>query len=470
MNNYYNGLKYHHEEALKEVHKCHKDCVNNPDIAIFARSYYNEINQLNHEKKYDYVFIGSLRERIIHNRSWVIEFAKKHFTENSIFINTMADRNWKSLGVFDLTHTHKSKCFSPMNCGDDINQTKEVQYRIVNENKFYFETICQAKFCLCPAGDSPWSFRFYEVLMCKSIPIVESWIHTFRTETEALFGYKYLLYTDPHTFEENIIKHNTTIFEKKHLLPKIHLFTLATDEHKLKDLDESAKMFSVNINCAIAPIWRGFIDKIYLGIEAYKDIPDNEIICFIDGYDTIVNSGIDDIIEKFKWYKTDLVFGAEMNCFPERYRNEMDKITCHLTKYKYLNSGGYIGYKHAIMDVLLWKSLDEICEIIKDGGDQSYFMLYYIKNPDKIKLDNRQKIFQNMYLVRWYEIFINFGRFYNEMLDEHPCFIHFSGNSWTTSKGTNIIPIIIENMKNKQMYKISLTETAHPHWHNIRQM
>lgn len=473
MNNWYEGLKYHHEEALKEIGKSYDKCKKNPDVAIFARSYYNQINNLSHEKKYDYVFIGALRQRFIRNRLWVIEFAKKHFTKNSIFINTMADENWKSLGTFDLSHSHKSECFSPMNCSDDINQTKEVQYRIINENKFYFETMCQSKFCLCPAGDSPWSFRFYEVLMCKSIPIVESWLHTFRTETEALFGYKYLLYNEFITFDENIIKHNTTIFEKNHLLPKVHFFTLGTDKNKLKDLIDSAEIFNINVNCALAPTWRGFIDKIYLGIETYKDIPENEIICFIDGYDTIINSNVEEIVDKFKWYKTDLLFGAEINCFPDYYRIDMDKVTSNLTRYRYLNSGGYIGYKHAIMDLLLWKPIDDINKIIQNGGDQSYFMLYYINNREKIKLDNRQKIFQNMYLICWNEVCVCLGRFYNTKLDEFPCFVHFSGNSWTTTKQTSIIPEIIKIMKDKnlkQSNEIMLSEKRHPNWETVSQL
>ena len=38
----------------------------------------------------------------------------------------------------------------------------------VDNNKFYFETMTQSKFVLCPAGDAPWSFRFYETIMCHS--------------------------------------------------------------------------------------------------------------------------------------------------------------------------------------------------------------------------------------------------------------------------------------------------------------
>lgn len=34
--------------------------------------------------------------------------------------------------------------------------------------------------------------------MCKSIPIVESWHHTYRTKEEAKIKYKYILSTDIH--------------------------------------------------------------------------------------------------------------------------------------------------------------------------------------------------------------------------------------------------------------------------------
>jgi hypothetical protein len=101
------------------------------------------------------------------------------------------------------------------------NQSKKVQYRIVEENLNYFEKMCQSKFVLCPAGDAPWSFRFYEILMCKSTPIVESWHHTYRTVEEAKFDYKYVLYKDieicMNCYKE-YSNQNVIIFENNHLI------------------------------------------------------------------------------------------------------------------------------------------------------------------------------------------------------------------------------------------------------------
>jgi len=214
---WYMALQYHMEEALIEKKLNPNDATCCPLIAIFSKKYYNEINKLNHNKIYDFCFIGSINSNYS-ARQWVIDFAKKYFTHNSIFINTDNDPNWVLLGSFD--YSNKKLGFSPKNIPYPENQTKQIQYRIVTENIEYFENMCKSKFVLCPIGDSSWSFRFYEVLMCKSIPIVESWHHTYRTKEEADIKYKYVLYQN---IKKNIIyndyvKENTIIFEKYHLL------------------------------------------------------------------------------------------------------------------------------------------------------------------------------------------------------------------------------------------------------------
>ena len=215
---YYMAFKYHMEEALIENNLEPNVATPNPPIAKFSKKYYNQICELNHNKIYDFCFIGSInscRER----RQWVIDFAKKNFTNNSIFINTDNNPNWELLGSFDYSKLNLG--FSPKSQPDS--QSKKVQYRIVKDNIEYFEKMCQSKFVLCPAGDAPWSFRFYEVLMCKSIPIVESWHHTYRTKEEANLNYKYILYEDIENVKNDInyddyVIENTKIFENYHLL------------------------------------------------------------------------------------------------------------------------------------------------------------------------------------------------------------------------------------------------------------
>jgi len=184
----YMALKYHMEEAIIEKKLQNIIATSCPPLAIFSKKYYNDINELNHQKIYDYCFIGSISSSY-ENRKWVIEFAKKYFTNKSIFINTDNDKNWVLLGDFDLSHKKMGYC--PKKQYNNI--SRKVQYRIVNENIYYFETMCQSKYILCPAGDTSWSFRFYECLLCESLPIVISWHHTYRTVQESTIKYKYIL-------------------------------------------------------------------------------------------------------------------------------------------------------------------------------------------------------------------------------------------------------------------------------------
>jgi len=98
------------------------------------------------------------------------------------------------------------------------NQSKKVQYRKVEENLFYFQIMRQSKFTLCPRGDAPWAFRFYEILMCETIPIVNSIHDTYRNFEESLLDYKYLLQDNKEfIYDETLIEHNTKIFRENHL-------------------------------------------------------------------------------------------------------------------------------------------------------------------------------------------------------------------------------------------------------------
>ena len=216
----YMALKYHMEEALIEKRRNPGIANPCPPIAIFSQSYYNQFNILSNEKIYDYSFIGSIKSDP-QNREWAIDFARKHFTNNSIFVNTDNDPNWQSLGSFDYSFQHLG--FNPK---ETIHhQSRGTQYRNVRENLFYFETMANSRFVLCPAGDTEWSFRFYETLICKSIPVVVSWHHTYRTAEESRIPYRYFLSSDLDRMNnigeeeyQAMVNENDRLFREYHML------------------------------------------------------------------------------------------------------------------------------------------------------------------------------------------------------------------------------------------------------------
>lgn len=231
---------------------------------------------------------------------------------------------------------------------------------------------------------------------------------------------------------------------------EIKIFTYLTDISKINYLKQSASNHIIDITYIIQDQseYVGFVSKIFRMRDTIRNLDPNTIICFIDAYDVLINGGVDELLRKFLEYDADIVLGAELNSYPEGYAH-LYPPTNSVTNYKYINSGGYIGYQKDIMSLFDWKTDNEINEICHHGGDQHYFIRYYLENHSskKIILDSQQKIFQNMYMTDWTEFhFIN-GRLYNSMLREMSCFIHFNGDSWKTKDNENIIPIFLNKME-----------------------
>jgi hypothetical protein len=195
----------------------------------------------------------------------------------------------------------------------------------------------------------------------------------------------------------------------------------------------------------------------------------NDIICFIDAYDVLCFSNIEEIYTKFKQYNCNILLSSELNCYPPNNLPKYELLEYQLqqkneqfekvfsTNFKYVNSGGYIGYCKDLLQMLKWKSVAEIVEICKDGGDQTYFSLYYLKhalNTNLVQIDYKQTIFQSMYKVHFTDFsFIN-GRLYNRILHTYPCFAHFNGYkiydemivSNETNKEENVYEVFLQGL------------------------
>ncbi|SOC78588.1 Exostosin family protein [Salinimicrobium sediminis] len=54
----------------------------------------------------------------------------------------------------------------------------------------YYRTLANSKFVLCPSGNSVWTYRFFEAILCGAIPVVEE-------TCEAYIGFTYFSFNDP---------------------------------------------------------------------------------------------------------------------------------------------------------------------------------------------------------------------------------------------------------------------------------
>ena len=229
----------------------------------------------------------------------------------------------------------------------------------------------------------------------------------------------------------------------------LHIFTLGSGEiSRFDTLKQSADFSGLNINFVEKDSWNGFYDKIVFMKEQFANIPDHDIICFIDGFDVITTTNREEIYEKFIAMDCDVLFSAESNAFPA-YLKESYQNMKHTSCFKYLNSGGMIGYKHALVNILNWKTIQETLEICANGTDQAYFSKYYLENYEKkrIKLDTNGSIFLSLYGIHWEDFEFKNGRLINKVLHEMPCFLHFNGNTMYSLKKDFMMPIFLDKMR-----------------------
>lgn len=202
---------------------------------------------------------------------------------------------------------------------------------------------------------------------------------------------------------------------------QIDIFTLFTDDSKTSYLRKTASKFNLNVNFIQKEIWEQNSDKIKYMKELINDLPDNRIVCFIDAYDVLANSNDREIVNRFLEYDCDIVFSSELDCYPGEYKEEMIRLNKG-----FLNSGGYVGYKKQILEMLNWKLPSEV-KVSK--SDQAYFIEYYLEfNKIKnIKLDRDSNIFQCMHTINPAKIKKRDDKL--TLNDRNSCFIHFNGMS-----------------------------------------
>jgi len=147
--------------------------VNNREYnVIFSFRYLKEIKNLNKDKKYNFCFVGKETE----NRQWVKKF---NFQDSYIQFTDKGRKVNKSFLDTD-----------------------------------YYQIMSSSNFTLCPKGDFKWTYRFYEAIMCMSIPVVDpSGIEP------TMDGFTYYRHTDEDiVFSQEICRKNYLLFLERHTL------------------------------------------------------------------------------------------------------------------------------------------------------------------------------------------------------------------------------------------------------------
>jgi hypothetical protein len=205
------------------------------------------------------------------------------------------------------------------------------------------------------------------------------------------------------------------------------LFTYGDDPTKIEWIREPF------VNIGFGKQYRDTFSK----FESMKsaDFTDEEIVCFVDGYDVMQYGTLDEIEEKFKTFKADLVLSAETYCWPNPWMKHL--FPSIGTKYKFPNCGMYIGYGWAVRKLLTWDTY----RISFD--DQGYTHDFYLRQKScKCVLDHDCLVFQNCVFVPMSDFAYFKDRIVNQNKGTRPCFFHFSGGSFKTPDHKNIMTLL----------------------------
>ena len=162
--------------------------------------------------------------------------------------------------------------------------------------------------------------------------------------------------------------------------------------------------------------WNGFLDK-YKGVLEYMETKkDDDIIVFLDGFDTKINKDISNVKSLFESYECKVLISKNPDIF-DRYFNISGAMPKCDNKH-IGNVGMYMGYvKH--LTILLKESLKPKCQ------DDQYNLNALCKKYDFIKVDDKELIFKNFSPLDKKEsvnsIFISYpGSITLERISRHP--------------------------------------------------
>lgn len=183
-------------------------------IPVFPKGFLDNFDDMSFEKNIDYNFIGCIyiNQGVECNRQWTLEFAKTHFTNDSYFrLNSNEDfEKHEVLGDFDYTFSYEAPRF--------VEKYLRMNLKRCRFDRDYFDVMCRSKFTLCPTGDEPWSQRFFDAIMSRSIPILEKKEHCGLYPPQRELGYKFYLLGDDYVYRQDWVDYNYDLFLQKQTL------------------------------------------------------------------------------------------------------------------------------------------------------------------------------------------------------------------------------------------------------------
>lgn len=174
---------------------------------------------------------------------------------------------------------------------------------------------------------------------------------------------------------------------------KLHIVTVATEsKFYFPYLVESCKKNGVNLTVlGYGEEWKGFNWKFKKMIDFLKTLPQDDVVCFLDGYDILCVRKLNDLVPEFLKIKKEInckiLVGSEQHFTFLKYGTQLLYGKC---ENKLVNSGNYMGLAKDVLEIL-----EDIYEKNpnNDNDDQVLLIKYCVKNPEVFYIDTESKIF-----------------------------------------------------------------------------
>ena len=177
-------------------------------------------------------------------------------------------------------------------------------------------------------------------------------------------------------------------------MSNLHIVTVATEpKYYFPYLVESCKRNGKNLEVlGMGEKWQGFNHKFNLMINYLQELPKNDIVCFVDGYDVLCLRNLNELKKKF--ISTAMEKKCKIIVAKDKHKNSFYDIIhsfifdkCKNTN---INSGTYIGYVKDLLDVLvsIYKKNPE-----NSKDDQKLLTEYCKNNESKFYIDEKNDFF-----------------------------------------------------------------------------
>lgn len=141
-------------------------------------------------------YIGNKKYSLVFPRFLINHFSLEKFNDY-LFIGLVTPTRKKFLSQFSSAKIKNSK-----RGRDKMTKVYDIEY---------FNQLSKSKFILCPNGDFTWTYRFFESILCGSIPIIEKYHYLYN-------GYKYFTKDDNHYYDNDMAYFNLEKLKKEMML------------------------------------------------------------------------------------------------------------------------------------------------------------------------------------------------------------------------------------------------------------